>query len=64
MRVTRAKLATLDSTALTEFGSLLETFAVGELRKQISWLDEQVISGHWQDPRRRRARAPLRTGCT
>jgi len=48
MRVTRAKLATLDSTALTEFGSLLETFAVGELRKQISWLDEQVISGHWR----------------
>lgn len=48
MRVTPAKLATLDSTALTEFGSLLETFAVGELRKQISWLDEQVISGHWR----------------
>ncbi|MHB8185485.1 MAG: ATP-binding protein [Dermatophilaceae bacterium] len=48
MRVTPAKLATLDSTALTEFGSLLETFAVGELRKQISWLDEQVVSGHWR----------------
>ena len=48
MRVTPAKLATLDSTALTEFASLLETFAVGELRKQISWLDEQVISGHWR----------------
>ena len=48
MRVPPAKLATLDSTALTEFGSLLETFAVGELRKQISWLDEQVISGHWR----------------
>jgi predicted AAA+ superfamily ATPase len=48
MRVTPAKLATLDPTALTEFGSLLETFVVGELRKQISWLDEQVTTGHWR----------------
>jgi hypothetical protein len=35
-------------TALTEFGSLLETFAVGELRKQVCWLDEQVSSGYWR----------------
>jgi len=48
MRVTPAKLATLDPTALTEFGSLLETFVVGELRKQLSWLDEQVATGHWR----------------
>jgi len=48
MRVTPAKLATLDSTALTEFGNLLETFVVGELRKQISWLDEPSASGHWR----------------
>ena len=32
MRVTAAKLASLDATALTEFGNLLETFVVGELR--------------------------------
>ena len=48
MRVTPAKLATLDSTALTEFGNLLETFVVGELRKQISWLDEPFAGGHWR----------------
>ncbi|MHB1473437.1 MAG: DUF4143 domain-containing protein [Dermatophilaceae bacterium] len=48
MGVTPARLATLDPTALTEFARLLETFAVGELRKQISWLDEQVVSGHWR----------------
>ena len=48
MRVTPAKLATLDSTALTEFGHLLETFVVGELRKQISWLDEPAAGGHWR----------------
>jgi predicted AAA+ superfamily ATPase len=48
MRVSPAKLASLDPTALTEFGNLLETFVVGELRKQISWLDEQVTVGHWR----------------
>lgn len=48
MRVTPAKLATLNPTALAEFGHLLETFVVGELRKQVSWLDEQVSTGHWR----------------
>jgi len=48
MRVTPAKLATLEPTALAEFGHLLETFVVGELRKQVSWLDEQVATGHWR----------------
>ena len=48
LRLTPAKLATLDPTALTEFGNLLETFAVGELRKQASWLDEPVTLGHWR----------------
>jgi uncharacterized protein len=43
-----AKLATLDPTQLTEFGHLLETFVVGELRKQVSWLDEEVTVGHWR----------------
>jgi predicted AAA+ superfamily ATPase len=46
LRLTPAKLAGLDPTNLTELGSLLETFAVGELRKQVSWLDEQVTCGH------------------
>lgn len=48
MRVTAAKLASLDPTALTEFGNLLETFVAGELRKQASWLDEPVTVGHWR----------------
>lgn len=48
LRLTPAKLATLDPAALTEFGSLLETFAVGELRKQASWIDEPVTLGHWR----------------
>ncbi|MDP9799900.1 putative AAA+ superfamily ATPase [Catenuloplanes nepalensis] len=48
MRITPAKLAGLDPTALVEFGHLLETFVVGELRKQTSWLDEEVSTGHWR----------------
>ncbi|MDR1513293.1 MAG: ATP-binding protein [Propionibacteriaceae bacterium] len=47
-RVGPAKLAALDPAALTEFGHLLETFVVGELRKQVSWIDESVAVGHWR----------------
>lgn len=48
LRLTPTKLASLDPTALTEFGNLLETFVVGELRKQVSWLAEAVTCGHWR----------------
>jgi predicted AAA+ superfamily ATPase len=48
MRITPAKLASLDPTVLTEFGHLLETFVVGELRKQVSWLAAGVATGHWR----------------
>lgn len=48
LRLTPAKMLSLDPTALSEFGNLLETFVVGELRKQVSWLDEQVTVGHWR----------------
>lgn len=48
LRLTPAKLASLDPAALTDFGHLLETFVVGELRKQASWLNEPVTLGHWR----------------
>lgn len=48
LRLTPSKLARLDPTALTELGKLLESFAVGELRKQVSWLEESVTVGHWR----------------
>jgi uncharacterized protein len=48
LRITPIKLATLDPAVLTEFGHLLETFVVGEFRKQASWLDEPVTLGHWR----------------
>lgn len=47
-RLTPAKLQGIDPTSLTDFGHLLETFVIGELRKQVSWLDEPVTLGHWR----------------
>ncbi len=48
LRLTSEKLATLDPTAQTELGHLLETFAVGELLKQASWCVEVAATGHWR----------------
>ncbi len=48
LRLTPEKLSTLDPTAQTEFGHLLETFAVGELLKQASWNDDIAGVGHWR----------------
>ena len=47
LRVTPAKLSGLDPSTLTEFGHLLETFVVGEVLKQVSWLDAAVDVGQW-----------------
>ena len=48
LRLTPDRLTGIDPTSLTDFGYLLETFVVGELRKQASWLDEPVTLGHWR----------------
>jgi hypothetical protein len=48
LRLTEAKLSRLQPTALTELRHLMETFCVGELRKQLSWLTEPVEAGHWR----------------
>lgn len=48
LRLTEGKLGTASASALTELGHLLETFLVGELCKQLDWLDEPVIRGHWR----------------
>lgn len=48
LRLTPDKLAGLDPASLTDFGHLLETFVVGEIRKQASWLDAPVSLGHWR----------------
>ncbi len=46
--ITPEKLARRDPAALSEFGHLLETFAVGEILKQASWSDEVRAVGHWR----------------
>ena len=48
LRLTPDKITGLDPTALADFGHLLETFVVGEIRKQASWLDLPVALGHWR----------------
>lgn len=48
LRLSPERLEGKDATALTEFGHLLETFVVGELVKQASWLDGIAGYGHWR----------------
>ena len=48
LRLTPEHLARRDASALSEFGHLLETFVVGELLKQSSWLDGVAGSHHWR----------------
>lgn len=48
LRLSADKISGLDPASLTDFGHLLETFAVGELRKQASWLAQPVTLGHWR----------------
>lgn len=48
LRVTAQKLEQLEPTALTQFGHLLESFVVGELLKQVSWLEGVYATGHWR----------------
>ena len=48
LRITPEKLVSLRATTTTEFGHLVESFAVGELQKQASWNDAVVGVGHWR----------------
>lgn len=48
LRLTPDKLARRSAAALTEFGHLLETFAVGEILKQVARHDDVISVGHWR----------------
>ncbi len=48
LRLSPEKLSRRDPTSLTELGHLLETFVVGELVQQASWLDGIAGVGHWR----------------
>jgi uncharacterized protein len=43
-----AKINSRNPAALTEFGHLVETFAVGEILKQVSWADEVMTASHFR----------------
>jgi predicted AAA+ superfamily ATPase len=45
--LTPEKLLSKDPSALTEYGHLLETFTVSEIMKELSWMDDTVLTGHW-----------------
>ncbi|MET4781034.1 DUF4143 domain-containing protein [Glaciihabitans sp. UYNi722] len=48
LRLSSERLARRDASALTDFGRLLETFVVGELSRQASWMDGLAGIGHWR----------------
>jgi hypothetical protein len=48
LTITPEKIAQGDPAVLTEYGHLVETFAVGEILKQVSWWDGPVSVGHFR----------------
>jgi len=48
LRLSESRLAAASAQSLTEFGHLLETFVVGEICRQLDWLDSPVHRGHWR----------------
>lgn len=48
LNLTAEKIAKNDPSVLTEYGHLVETFAVGEILKQTSWWDGPVAMGHFR----------------
>ena len=48
LNLTPEKIAQAAPAALTEYGHLLKTFAVGEILKQASWSDAPVTIGHFR----------------
>jgi uncharacterized protein len=48
LNLTPEKIAQALPAVLTDYGHLLETFAVGEILKQVSWSDAPVATGHFR----------------
>ncbi|MDR6316967.1 ATP-binding protein [Actinoplanes couchii] len=46
--LTPEKIATNDPATLTEYGHLVESFAVGEILRQVTWSDTPVSVGHFR----------------
>jgi predicted AAA+ superfamily ATPase len=48
LRITPERLSAAQPQAMSELGHLLETFCVGEVLKQVSWMDFPAKPGHWR----------------
>ena len=48
LRLPPDKLSALDPAALQQFGHLLETFVIGEVLKQASWMEHRPCVGYWR----------------
>lgn len=48
LRVTSVRLSAAEPQAMTELGHLLETFCVGEVLKQVGWMESPAQPGHWR----------------
>jgi predicted AAA+ superfamily ATPase len=48
LRVNASRLASAEPQAMTQFGHLLETFCVGEVLKQVGWMETPAHAGHWR----------------
>ena len=48
LNLTPQKIAQADPATLSEYGHLVEAFAVGEILKQASWSDAPVTAGHFR----------------
>ena len=60
LSLTPQKITQATPAALTEYGHLLETFAIGEIPKQASWSDAPVTAGHFRGLRQLKERLGLR----
>lgn len=48
LSLTPEKVSRSDPAVLSDYGHLIETFAVGEILKQVSWWDAPVAAGHFR----------------
>lgn len=50
LRLSVDRLQSRDPLFLSQFGHLLETFVLGEIKKMLSWLEEDYRVGYWRGP--------------
>jgi uncharacterized protein len=48
LNLSPTKVSRADPSSLTDFGRLVESFAVGEILKQASWSDAPIVTGHFR----------------